>query len=497
MNPTPLTIILAVCAFLTVPTPPVSELAANQPTDFASSSNETSKSGLEAPTSADANPVAACWQIVAYDSDHDPLFIASAFAISDNLLGTNAHVVEPAAEALRKGGFIHAVQNETGMERYVSRMWLHPGYDEEAAVGPDVGVIEVTESLPLFLAFASDATLHGLAVLDEVRLYGFPGDVARAIDLEQLLHGGLRPRATCLTGRITSLRPFNTSRDASPLNTLLIQHDIPATGGTSGSPILNERGEVIAINSALTHDELAQNGFAVRVDVLRGFLGMVRGDVLPPVDMEYDLGPDPEPEPEPESESEFQAFINGTAEAVGGLPVAAIICIGIVSLTFLQLATMRANLQRQSIERMDRFVEVMQTKITGIERTMNGMRPQLNNSYGDDKLITVSSDDLPPLFSGRWTGSTAVGLVLMAIGAVVWTKLPLPGVLLVALSLTLVVASSRTCVRTLNRIDRRLPSRARLVLRLQRSKRGANVFDTGSSFKHSQTEVSDAANYTI
>ncbi len=372
MNATPLTIILAVCAFLTEPTPPISEFAASQPTDFASSSNETSKSGLEAATSTDANPVAACWQIVAYDSDHDPLFIASAFAISDNLLATNAHVVEPAAEALRKGGVIHAVQNETGMERYISRMWLHPGYDEEPALGPDVGVIEVSEPLPSFLALASDATLHGLAVLDEVRLYGFPGDVARAIDFEQLLHGGLRPRATCLTGRITSLRPFNTSQDASPVNTLLIQHDIPVTHGMSGSPILNGSGEVIAVVSAETHDELGQNGFAVRIDVLRGLLGMVRGDVLPPVDMEYDLGPDPEPEPEPESE--FQAFINETAEAVGGWPVAAIICIGIVSLTFLKLARMRAKLQRQSIERMDRFVEVMQTKIADIEREVNDLR---------------------------------------------------------------------------------------------------------------------------
>ena len=83
MNATPLTIILAVCVFLTEPTPPVSELAASQPTDFASSSNETSKSGLEAATSTETNPVAACWQIVAYDSDHDPLFIASGFAIGD------------------------------------------------------------------------------------------------------------------------------------------------------------------------------------------------------------------------------------------------------------------------------------------------------------------------------------------------------------------------------------------------------------------------------
>jgi V8-like Glu-specific endopeptidase len=362
VNATPLTIILAVCAYLTEPTPPVPELAANRPTDSASSSNETSKSGSEAATSTQTNPVAACWQIVAYDSDHDPLFIASAFAISDNLLGTNAHVVKPAAKALREGGFVHAVQNETGIEHHISRMWLHPGYDEEKSVSPDVGVIEVTESLPSFLALASDATLHRLAVLDEVRMYGFPGDVARAIDREQLLHGGLRPRATCLAGRITSLRPFDASRDASPGNTLLIQHDIPVTHGMSGSPVVDRKGEVVAVFSSLTHDELGQNGFAVRTDVLRGLLGMVTRDVLPPVDMEYDLRPEPT-----KGELGFATFTDETPDAVVAWAVASILCIGMICLTLLQLARIRATPKRRLLESMTRLVDVLGHKAAPTE----------------------------------------------------------------------------------------------------------------------------------
>lgn len=323
-----------------------------------------SSSDHKAATPKQSNPAAACWQIVAYDSDNDPLFIGSAFAISDSLLATNAHVVRPTAEAIRKGGFVRVVQDETGMERHITRMWSHPGYDEEATIGPDVGVIEVSESLPSFLKLASGTMLHHLAVLDEIRLYGFPGDVARAIDIEQLLHGGLRPRATCLTGRITSLRPFVPSQNASPSNTLLIQHDAPATHGMSGSPVLNLRGEVVAIMSALTHDELGQNGFAIRSDVLDGLLRMVRLNVLPGLE----TLPDPNvSDDEPEQEPALVRLLDDTAVAVGGWPIALILCIGIVSLTFLQIARIRAKPQNQLILSLDHFAVGVQRRLTAIE----------------------------------------------------------------------------------------------------------------------------------
>ncbi len=48
--------------------------------------------------------------------------------------------------------------------------------------------------------------------------------------------------------------------------------------------------------------------------------------------------------------------LDDTAEAVGGWPIASILCIGIVSLTFLQIARIRAKPQKRLIEAMDRLV---------------------------------------------------------------------------------------------------------------------------------------------
>ena len=63
-----------------------------------------------------------------------------------------------------------------------------------------------------------------------------------------------RPTPQMQFGRLTAITTdFNPSEDeARPgrLNTLL-QHSLPATGGASGSPMLNERGEVIGMLSAV------------------------------------------------------------------------------------------------------------------------------------------------------------------------------------------------------------------------------------------------------
>lgn len=218
----------------------------------------------------------ASWLVVAYDSGGLFSGAGSAFAIDGNLLATNAHVVEMAAQAIRLGGSAFAYQHETSRELAATVMWIHPGYT--GAFSPDVGVIEVYGTLLPVLTVASTDTLRNLRVSDDVRLSGFPGELV-----------GGRPRATMLSGRITALRPFDQSQ-TTPETAMLIQHDMPTTGGTSGSPVVNSLGEVIAVHNS-TAAELpgnpgnGQNNFAIRADALLQLLGWVWSGQVNPVDL--------------------------------------------------------------------------------------------------------------------------------------------------------------------------------------------------------------------
>ena len=86
-----------------------------------------------------------------------------------------------------------------------------------------------------------------------------------------------------MTGRITALRPFDPSDPDTPTNTLLIQHDIQASGGTSGSAIVDKAGQVIAVNNAGTTDESASNRFAIRADLVRVFLADIDAGHVEPL----------------------------------------------------------------------------------------------------------------------------------------------------------------------------------------------------------------------
>ena len=233
--------------------------------------------------------MAATWQVIAADPPpaSTPRMIASAFAIDEHTLATNAHVVTGVATVLRSGGVAAVVQHETGARREITTVWAHPDFDGSASTSPDVGLIEVAGTLPSWLPLASDATLQDLQVLDEVILCGFPSDVFQSIDFANLEPGDLfRPRATCFIGSISSLRPFDPSVSATPGNLQLLQHDIPTTNGTSGSPILDDSGDVIAVHAAATLDEGGSNRFAVRADSLRELIHLVDSSSVAPLQTE-------------------------------------------------------------------------------------------------------------------------------------------------------------------------------------------------------------------
>lgn len=323
---------------------------------------DPSSSGHNVAAPKASNPALACWQVVIYDADHKPISIATAFAVAEHLLATNAHVVESVAEGLREGGSASVVQHDTGETYEIIWLWKHPGYAADDTIGPDVGLLMVDRTLPAILRLADTEALHRISLFDPVRMYGFPGDVARSIDLEDFRVGPARPRATAAVGIITAMRPFRPLQDATPDSSLVIQHDLRSVGGDSGSPILNDDGNVVAVNALGGSETAPRIGFAIRSDVLDGLLRMVRLGVLPTMDtvsvrnVQY----------EGQRESESSTFTD-ELDPVLAFVVTPIVSVGIVCLTLIQLARIRGTPQRRLLEGITRFVDSHAQKAASAE----------------------------------------------------------------------------------------------------------------------------------
>ena len=162
----------------------------------------------------------------------------TAFAVKPDVLATNAHC----ARLVSQRAGVVALENEgQGKVSYsVSNPRIHPCYRECDAerITPDVGTVTISGKAAVVLTLATTAELSNMGVGDDLYLIGFPG---RLMDASN-------PSATFLAahiGRITDAlgRPTTTN------GAWLVQHDAPTTRGTSGSPIFNGQGHVVAINA--------------------------------------------------------------------------------------------------------------------------------------------------------------------------------------------------------------------------------------------------------
>ena len=163
----------------------------------------------------------------------------TAFAVKPNLLATNAHCI---VAAKKNGRPVIALENEgaNGVSFAVTAMRPHPGYRDTDAttLTPDVGVVTISGRAAVVLELATPPELAALGAGDDVYLIGFPGRLMNTAN----------PAATFLAaniGRVTTA----AGRPGAFVDTWLIQHDAPTTHGTSGSPIFNGRGKVVAVNS--------------------------------------------------------------------------------------------------------------------------------------------------------------------------------------------------------------------------------------------------------
>ena len=222
--------------------------------------------------------------IVGMFIDGVPFPAGTAFgAYFTNRLWTNAHVVEAVLEELdnpenaestvvpfvTRGGTLIGGGETYGWTGFV----IHPEYDG-SFFAPDIALIniagELSHDMPSFLPreFIGD-----LRVGQPVGTLGFPR-LVRIFD-------AILPLATFKDGTISALRPFyNESFLEFPRNTEhLIHYNLATAGGTSGSPVFDHEGFVIAINYAglvtpieLPPEEGEEEGLELaKIDTLENF----------------------------------------------------------------------------------------------------------------------------------------------------------------------------------------------------------------------------------
>jgi hypothetical protein len=187
------------------------------------------------------------------------------------ILGTNAHVAEQLEEAQANGGEMWVRSSEEPPRDFrVERVELHPGYKafeelwwndyEPTARGSapslstisspgacDVALLYVTDpkGLAPALPVADDEELHSMHPGYPVGYVGFP--------VESMVLSGVtlqRPTPTTHMAYVTAVTDYFGISTGPAEDRLLVQHSLPSAGGASGSPILNERGQVIALHNA-------------------------------------------------------------------------------------------------------------------------------------------------------------------------------------------------------------------------------------------------------
>ena len=227
------------------------------------------------------------------------LFVGTAFAVKSGTLVTNGHILEALAE---RDAWIEAYNRENGTD-FLS-MWIvvknlttnliyesnyfyvyaykwHAGWDDDDLNSPDIGLMNIWEGIMWPRApLATTSEAYQLKVGSPIATLGFPGELQGTNDLADLY-----PIATFKDGTVSALRPRDEGMGYNaPRDTYIVQHDLDLSGGTSGSPIFDLSGKVVAINNADTDFEVgsisgeptlvsqAALGFGIRVDKINEFL---------------------------------------------------------------------------------------------------------------------------------------------------------------------------------------------------------------------------------
>ncbi len=247
-----------------------------------------------------ASKLSSSVYLVILKSENGETPMGTAWVASNKSLATNSHVAQIFYDIADNKNFQFIVRSTVApyKDHVISRVAMHPAYNafanawQEAAPkligangsaenvdfipGYDVALLypESTEGLAKPIPLAPQRTLTNLTSGMQVAYVGFPMEgVQKQVFAE--------PTPTIQVANITSITDF--FRGQAPFSAAqMIQHSLPAIGGASGSPIINNRGEVIALLNAGNVVGLNDKGeripnavainYAQRVDLLTPLL---------------------------------------------------------------------------------------------------------------------------------------------------------------------------------------------------------------------------------
>ncbi|GHV45526.1 hypothetical protein FACS1894204_04890 [Synergistales bacterium] len=179
---------------------------------------------------------ATVWIVV---EDDDSLATGSGFIVADGVIATNAHVVD----GIGKRGSVYVLNERIPMRK---AKIVNTIYEDksEAVSGRDFALLRFDPpggaELPVLL-FNFDVQR-----MDRVSAWGYPAMVTRFdASTERLLEGDTR-----------NLKPAPVVYTEGTVNTIVrdkagasILHSASIAGGNSGGPLVNNRGEVVGMNT--------------------------------------------------------------------------------------------------------------------------------------------------------------------------------------------------------------------------------------------------------
>ncbi len=210
----------------------------------------------------------ALFMLVAHDGDsYEHGGFCTAFAIKPDVLASNAHCVKAAEDYERKGADVWAHLNDSAKNGKpkmfpISKHRGHPKYRHEGdQITPDVGLFQLASGeAPAVVELADKAELKKLGTGDALFVIGFPGRTMNESS----------PVATFMASHVGRVTDAAGEKADSYADAWLIQHEGQTTPGTSGSPIFDAEGHVVAINAGglLEANKQAVYKYAMRIDLL-------------------------------------------------------------------------------------------------------------------------------------------------------------------------------------------------------------------------------------